>query len=104
MLQRIWKKSEGSYRRISKNITKLGDKEYEENTSETNTNKKSDPLTEYRDKEPMTPSKINAGAPMAIKRDLGSTSKTFEGQRGTNTEQANEEYRIRGMTKVENDS
>ena len=34
------------------------DKEYEEGVARTNTNRKSDPLTEYSDKEPMTPAKL----------------------------------------------
>ena len=47
----------------------LDDKEYEEGVAGTNKNGQSDPLTEYSDKEPMTPAKINTGEPTAVKRD-----------------------------------
>lgn len=51
---------------ISVNST---DKEYVEGVAGTNKNRKSDPLTEYSDKEPMTPAKLNTGEPTAVKRD-----------------------------------
>ena len=79
-------------------------KEYEEGTAGTNTNRQSDPLTEYLDKEPMTPEKINTGEPTAVKRDPNDQQITSERQTGTNTEQAQEEYRKRGMTKVDSDN
>ncbi|MDQ3084178.1 MAG: hypothetical protein M3Q77_05105 [Thermoproteota archaeon] len=80
------------------------DKEYEEGAAGTNKNRKSDPLKEYSDKEAMTPAKINAGEPTAVKRDPSDQQITSEGQTGTNTEKASEEYRKKGMTKIENDS
>jgi len=52
----------------------------------------------------MTPAKINAGEPTAVKRDPNDQQITSEGQTGTNSQEAKEEYRKRGMTKVENDS
>jgi hypothetical protein len=82
----------------------MTDKEYEEGTAGTSKDRKSDPLKEYSDKEPMTPAKINAGEPTAVKRDPNDQNITSEGQTGTNTAEAQEEYRKRGMTKVENDS
>lgn len=75
--------------------------QYEEGTAGTNINRKSDPLTEYSDKEPMTPAKLNAGEPTAVKRDSSDQTITSDGQTGTNTPEAQEEYRKRGMTKVE---
>ena len=45
----------------------------------------------------MTP-KLNTGEPTAVKRDPSDQKITSEGQTGTNTEQASEEYRKRGMT------
>ena len=42
-----------------KNVIKFSGREYQEGAAGTNTNRKSDPLTEYSDKEPMTPAKIN---------------------------------------------
>lgn len=77
------------------------DREYEEGTAGTNRNRQSDPLTEYSDKEPMTPAKINAGEPTAVKRDPSDQRITSEGQTGTSTAEAQEEYRKRGMTKVD---
>ena len=49
----------------------------------------------------MTPAKLNTGEPTAVKRDPSDQKITSEGQTGTNTEQASEEYRKRGMTKIE---
>ena len=83
---------------ISVNST---DKEYEEGVAGASKNRKSDPLTEYSDKEPMTPAKLNTGEPTAVKRDPSDQKITLEGQTGTNTKQASEEYRKRGMTKIE---
>jgi hypothetical protein len=80
------------------------DREYEEGTAGTNRNRQSDPLTEYSDKEPMTPAKINAGEPTAVKRDTSDQKITSEGQTGTSTAEAQEEYRKRGMTKVDSHS
>ncbi len=79
-------------------------REYEEGAAGTNTNRKSDPLTEYSDKEPMTPAKLNVEGPTAVKRDPNDQKITSEGQTGTNTPEAQEEYRKRGMTKVESES
>ena len=80
------------------------DKEYEEGVAGTNKQRQSDPLTEYSDKEPMTPAKLNTGEPTAVKRDPSDQKITSEGQTGTNTDTAAEQYRKRGMTKVESDS
>jgi hypothetical protein len=84
-------------------LTKLTE-EYREGTADTNKERKSDPLKEYSDKEPVTPAKINAGEPTAVKRDPSDQNITSEGQTGTNTQEAQEEYRKRGRTKIENDS
>lgn len=85
-------------------MTNQNDREFEEGAAGTNKNRKSDPLKEYSDKEPMTPAKINAGEPTAVKRDSSDQNITSEGGTGTNSQQAQEEYRKRGMTKIENDS
>ena len=77
------------------------DKEYKESVAGTNKNRRSDPLTEYSDKEPMTPAKLNTGEPTAVKRDPSDQKITLEGQTGTNTEQASKEYQKRGITKIE---
>lgn len=75
-------------------------REYEEGAAGTNKDRKSDPLQEYSDKEPMTPAKINEGEPTAVQRDSNDQQITSESQTGTNTAEAQEEYRKRGMTKV----
>ena len=82
----------------------MTDKEYEEGAAGTNKNSESDPLTEYSDKEPNTPAKINAGEPTAVKRDPSDQRITSEGQTGTSTAEAQEEYRKCGMTKVDSHS
>ena len=84
--------------------TSSSDKEYEEGAAGTNKNRKSDPLTEYSDKEPMTPAKLRMEGPTSVKRDPNDQTITTEGQTGTNTPHAQEEYRKRGMTKIGNDS
>ena len=59
---------------------------------------KDDPLTSYKDKEPMTPAKIKEHEPTAVKREM--TEKITEpGQTGTNSEEAAEIARKKGMTK-----
>jgi hypothetical protein len=81
-----------------------GDRIYEEGEPGTDTSRNDDPLTEYRDKEPMTPAKINTGEPTAVKRDSRDQKITSGGQTGTDTPEAQEEYRKRGMTKVDSDN
>jgi hypothetical protein len=49
----------------------------------------------------MTPAKVNEGEPTAVKRDQEDQKIISEGQTGTNSPEAREEYRKRGMTKVE---
>jgi hypothetical protein len=81
-----------------------GDRKYEEGEAGTDINRKDDPLTEYRDKEPMTPAKINQGEPTAVQRDSHDQQITSEGETGTSTPEAQEQYRKRGMTKVDTES
>lgn len=76
------------------------ERDYEEGSAGTNRGRKSDPLKEFEKNEAMTPAKLNAGEPTAVKRDPNDQKITDEGQTGTDTEQANEEYRKRGMTKT----
>jgi hypothetical protein len=52
----------------------------------------------------MTPAKLKIGEPTAVKRDPSDQKITSGGQTGTNTPEAQEEYRKRGMTKIEKDS
>ncbi len=75
--------------------------QYEEGYAGTDTGRSEDPLTEYRDKEAMTPAKIKEHEPTAVKRDPNDQIITEPGRTGTDDEKANEEFRKRGMTKVE---
>ena len=71
---------------------------YEQGSAGTDTGIKDDPLTSYRDKEPMTPAKIKEHEPTAVKREM--TEKIVEpGQTGTNPEEAAEIARKKGMAK-----
>jgi len=81
-----------------------GDRIYEEGGPGTDTSRNDNPLEEYRDKEPMTPAKINTGKPTAVKRDPNDQQITSGGQTGTDTPEAQEEYRKRGMTKVDSEN
>ncbi len=78
--------------------------QYEEGYAGTDTGRSEDPLTEYRDKEAMTPAKIKEHEPTAVKRDPNDQIITEPGRTGTDDEKANEEFRKRGMTKVESGS
>jgi hypothetical protein len=71
---------------------------YEEGAPGTETGRKEDPLTEYREKEPMTSAKIKEHEPTAVKREM--TEKIVEpGQVGLNPEEAAEIARKKGMAK-----
>ena len=72
---------------------------YEQGAAGTETAIKDDPLTEYREKEPMTPAKIKEHEPTAVKREM--TERIAEpGQTGgTNPEEAKEIARKKGMAK-----
>lgn len=71
---------------------------YEQGAAGTETAIKDDPLTEYREKEPMTPAKIKEHEPTAVKREM--TEKIVEpGKQGTDTKEAAELARKKGMAK-----
>jgi hypothetical protein len=72
---------------------------YEQGAAGTDTGIEDDPLTSYREKEPMTPAKIKEHEPTAVKREM--TEKIVEpGQQGSsNLEQAKEIARRSGMAK-----
>ena len=71
---------------------------YEEGAPGTERGRKDDPLTSYRDKEPMTPAKIKEHEPTAVKREM--TEKIVEpGQEATNPEEAKDKARRSGMAK-----
>ncbi len=77
------------------------EREYEEGVAGTDLKRKSDPLKEYLSEEPMTPAKIITHEPTAVHRDPIDQHITIPGHTGTDTEQAIEQYRRHGMTKIE---
>ena len=77
------------------------DRQYEEGAGGTEAKRKDDPLKEYREKEPMTPAKIKEHEPTAVKRDPSDQKIVESGQTGTNTEEAREIARSKGMAKGE---
>ena len=68
---------------------------HDEDRYSTGAGQKDDPLTSYREKEPMTPAKIKEHEPTAVKREM--TEKI--GQTGTNAEEASDIARKKGMSK-----
>jgi hypothetical protein len=77
-----------------------GSTAYEEGAPGSETGRKDDPLTSYRDKEPMTPAKIKEHEPTAVKRDPSDQRILEPGQRsGTSSEEAAEIARKKGMAK-----
>ena len=73
---------------------------FEEGAPGTEVGRKEDPLTEYREKEAMTPAKIKEHEPTAVKRDPSDQKIVEPGQQGgTSTEEAREKARRSGMTK-----
>jgi hypothetical protein len=79
-------------------VTGTGSGAYEEGAPGTERGRKDDPLTSYRDKEPMTPAKIKEHEPTAVKREM-SERITEPGQTGTGPEEAAEIARKKGMAK-----
>jgi hypothetical protein len=78
-----------------------GSTAYEEGAPGAEKGRKDDPLTSYRDKEPMTPAKIKEHEPTAVRRDPSDQRIVEPGQTGTNSETAAEIARKKGMAKVE---
>jgi hypothetical protein len=79
--------------------TSRGTGAYEEGAPGTETGRKDDPLTSYREKEPMTPAKIKEHEPTAVRRDSSDQKIVEPGQTGTNPEEAAEIARKKGMAK-----
>src|SRR5919202_340409 len=73
---------------------------FEEGGPGTEVGRKDDPLTEYREKEPMTPAKIKEHEPTAVKRDPSELNIVEPGKQSTSSSQdATERARRSGMTK-----
>jgi hypothetical protein len=75
------------------------ERQFEEGVPGTEAGRKDDPLTSYRDKEPMTPAKIKEHEPTAVKRDPSDQKIVEPGQAGTSPDEAREKARRSGMTK-----
>jgi hypothetical protein len=74
------------------------DTQFEEGGPGTEVRRKDDPLTQYREKEPMTPAKIKEHEPTAVKREM--TEKISDsGQTNPSGEDPVEKARRSGMTK-----
>jgi len=58
----------------------------------------------YEGKDPMSPEKITSHEPTAVKRDQNDQEIAEGGQTETDSEEAREQYRKKGMTKVSGDS
>ena len=71
---------------------------YEQGAAGTETAIKDDPLTSYRENEPMTPAKIKEHEPTAVKREM-SEKITEPGKTGINPQEAAEIARKKGMAK-----
>ena len=72
---------------------------FEEGGPGTEVGRKDDPLTEYREKEPMTPAKIKEHEPTAVRRDPSDLNIVEPGKQSTNAKDAAEKSRRSGMTK-----
>src|ERR687895_545625 len=75
------------------------ERQFEEGAPGSEAGRKDDPLTSYRDKEPMTPAKIKEHEPTAVKRDPSDQKIVEPGQEAVNPEEAREKARRSGMTK-----
>jgi hypothetical protein len=95
------KQSAKQTKSIEENVpgTEEQDKIYEEGAPGTEIGRKDDPLTEFREKEPMTPAKEKAHEPTAVRRDPSDQKIVEPDQVGTNPEEAAEIARKKGMTK-----
>ena len=89
---------------MTNNTESNTDREFEEGAPGTQKNRKNDPLTEYSDKEAMTPAKIKAHESTAISWDSSDQTIVSEDQTGTDAPEALEEYRRQGMTKIDDDN
>ena len=72
---------------------------FEEGGPGTEIGRKDDPLTEYREKEPMTPAKIKEHEPTAVRREPSELNIVEPGKQSTNAKDAAEKARRSGMTK-----
>jgi hypothetical protein len=93
------KAKEGVSSTTTKSRTDQQDRQYEGGGRGTKVGKKDDPLTEYREKEPMTPAKIKQHEPTAVKREMSEKISHSGQTSGTSNQEATEKARRSGMTK-----
>jgi hypothetical protein len=75
------------------------DRQYEEGGRGTQIGRKDDPLTEYQEKEPMTPAKIKQHEPTAVKREMSEKISQAGQTSDTSDQEPTEKARRSGMTK-----
>jgi hypothetical protein len=83
----------------TKSRTNQQDRQYEEGGPGTQIGRKDDPLTEYREKEPMTPAKIKQHEPTAVKREMSEKISQAGQTSDTSNQEPTEKARRSGMTK-----
>src|ERR671927_794295 len=83
----------------TKSRTNQQSRKFEEGGPGTEIGRKDDPLSEYREKEPMTPARIKEHEPTAVKRDPSELNIAEPGKQSTNAADAAEKARRSGMTK-----
>ena len=84
--------------KVAGSTSSAGSGVYEQGAAGTETAIKDDPLTTYREKEPMTPAKIKEHEPTAVKGEM--TEKITEpGKTGSDPQEAAEIARKKGMAK-----
>jgi hypothetical protein len=100
--QKIKEKLRGTKHKVTgaadKTTSKAKDSGFEKGRPGKEIGRREDPLTEYREKEPMTPAKIKQHEPTAVKREM-SEKISGSGQTGTSSSEAAEKARRSGMTK-----
>jgi hypothetical protein len=92
------KAKEGVSSTTSKAKTNQQDSRFEKVRPGKEIGRREDPLTEDREKEPMTPAKIKQHEPTAVKREI-SEKTSGPRQTGTSSSEAAEKARRSGMTK-----
>jgi hypothetical protein len=83
----------------TKSRTNQQDRQYEEGGPGTQIGRKDDPLTEYQEKEPMTPAKIKQHEPTAVKREMSEKISQAGQTSDTSNQEPTEKARRSGMTK-----
>jgi hypothetical protein len=78
------------------NSNNTDEREFEEGAPGTQKGRKNDPLTEYSDKEAMTPAKIKAHEPTAVSGDPNDQTIASTGQTGTDNTTSGQQQQQQG--------